>query len=66
MSAADVRQPTLVLASRKDGSVDMAHAEHLVATLRNARLVEVGTPSHLLWLGEGAEKTRSAITDFLR
>ena len=63
---ADVHRPTLVLASRQDGSVDMAHPEHLAAALRHARLVEVGTPSHLLWLGEGAEQTRSAITDFLR
>jgi pimeloyl-ACP methyl ester carboxylesterase len=62
----DVRQPVLVLASRNDGSVGMEHPEHLVATLPSARLVEVGTPSHLLWLGEGADKTRSAITDFLR
>jgi pimeloyl-ACP methyl ester carboxylesterase len=64
--AADVRQPTLVLASRFDGSVGMEHPEHLVATVPNARLVEVGTPSHLLWLGEGAEETRSALTDFIR
>ena len=64
--AADVGQPALVLASRQDGSVGMEHPEHLVATLPHARLVEVGTPSHLLWLGEGAEQTRSAIADFLR
>ena len=63
--AADVRQPALVLASRNDGSVGMEHPEHLVATLPHARLVEVGTPSHLLWLGESADETRSAITDFL-
>ena len=54
------------MASRNDGSVAMEHPEHLVATLPNARLVEVGTPSHLLWLGEYADQTRAAITDFLR
>ncbi len=63
---ADVRQPTLVLASRNDGAVALEHPEHLVATLPDARLVEVGTPSHLLWLGEGAEQTRAAVIDFLR
>jgi pimeloyl-ACP methyl ester carboxylesterase len=63
---ADVGQPTLVLASRQDGSVGMEHPEHLVATVPDARLVEVGTPSHLLWLGEGADQTHSAIADFLR
>jgi pimeloyl-ACP methyl ester carboxylesterase len=64
--AADVRQPTLILASRQDGSVSMEHPEHLAATVPHARLVEVVTPSHLLWLGEGAEGTRSALTDFIR
>jgi pimeloyl-ACP methyl ester carboxylesterase len=64
--AADVRRPTLVLASRNDGSVGIEHAEHVVATVADARLVEVPTPSHLLWLGEGADSTRAAITDFLR
>jgi pimeloyl-ACP methyl ester carboxylesterase len=62
----DVRQPVLVLASRNDGSVGMEHPEHLVATLPSARLVEVGTPSHLLWLGEGADGTSGAMTDFLQ
>jgi pimeloyl-ACP methyl ester carboxylesterase len=61
----DVRQPVLVLASRRDGSVGMEHPEHLAASLADARLVEVGTPSHLLWLGEGADETRSAIREFV-
>ena len=60
----DVHQPTLVLASRQDGSVDMAHPEHLAAALRDARLVEVGTPSHLLWLGEGPEKSAAPSRTF--
>jgi pimeloyl-ACP methyl ester carboxylesterase len=63
---ADVRQPTLILASRQDGSVGMEHPEHLAATVPHARLVEVRTPSHLLWLGEGADETRDATTDFLQ
>jgi pimeloyl-ACP methyl ester carboxylesterase len=62
---ADVRQPTLILASRQDGSVGMEHPEHLAATVPHADLVEVATPCHLLWLGEGADQTRSAITGFL-
>lgn len=63
---ADVRQPTLVLASRQDGSVGMEHPEHLATAVPNARLVEVGTPTHLLWLGESADQTRTAISGFLR
>jgi pimeloyl-ACP methyl ester carboxylesterase len=62
---ADVSQPTLVVASRYDGSVAAEHSEHLVATLPDARLVEVDTPTHILWLGQGAEQTRAAMTEFL-
>lgn len=62
---ADVRQPALVVASRYDRSVAAEHPRHLVATLPQARLVEVETPTHILWLGQGAEQTRAAIRDFL-
>ena len=62
---AEVRQPTLVVASRNDGSVDAEHPRHLAATLPRARLVEVDTPTHILWLGEGADQTRNAVSDFL-
>ena len=62
---ARVRQPTLVVASRYDGSVAPDHPRRLIETLPNARLVEVDTPTHILWLGHGAEQTRAAITQFL-
>jgi pimeloyl-ACP methyl ester carboxylesterase len=63
--SADVRQPTLILATHLDGSVGLEHPEHLVAALPDARLVDVGTPSHLLWLGEGSERTRQEVQSFL-
>jgi pimeloyl-ACP methyl ester carboxylesterase len=63
--AADVRQPTLVVASRFDKSVAAKHPRQLAAALSRARLVEVDTPTHILWLGRGAEQTRAAIADFL-
>jgi pimeloyl-ACP methyl ester carboxylesterase len=63
--SADVRQPTLLLATHLDGSVGLEHPEHLAATLPDARLVDVGTPSHLLWLGEGSERTRQEVQTFL-
>lgn len=63
--SAQVTQPTLVLASPNDGSVDPTHPQHLVDVLPNARLVEVPTPCHVLWLGEGSEETASALGDFL-
>jgi pimeloyl-ACP methyl ester carboxylesterase len=64
--SADVGQPTLILATHLDGSVGLDHPEHLVRTLADARLVDVGTPSHLLWLGEGSERTRQEVQTFLR
>jgi pimeloyl-ACP methyl ester carboxylesterase len=61
-----VAQPTLILASRNDGAVGFDHAEHLAATMRHATLVEVDTPTHLLWLGAGSDHTAAAIHSFLR
>ena len=49
--SSDVGQPTLILATRNDGAVSFDHAEYLAATLPGATLVEVDTPTHLLWLG---------------
>ena len=60
----DVAQPTLILATRNDGAVSFDHAEHLAATLPHAKLVEVDTPTHLLWLGEGSDRTAAAINAF--
>ena len=62
----DVGQPTLILATRNDGAVSFDHAEHLAATIRHATLVEVDTPTHLLWLGEGSDHTAAAIQSFMR
>lgn len=61
----DVAQPTLILATRNDGAVSFDHAEYLFATLPDATLVEVGTPTHLLWLGDGSDRTAAAITSFI-
>jgi len=52
------------LATRNDGAVSFDHAEHLAATLPHAKLVEVDTPTHLLWLGEGSDRTAAAINAF--
>jgi pimeloyl-ACP methyl ester carboxylesterase len=61
-----VGQPTLILATRNDGAVSFDHAEHLAATMRHAKLIEVDTPTHLLWMGEGWDQTAAAIQSFLR
>jgi pimeloyl-ACP methyl ester carboxylesterase len=62
----DVAQPVLILATRTDGAVSFDHAEHLDAALRHATLVEVDAPTHLLWLGEGSDRTAAAIHSFMK
>ncbi len=62
---ARVRQPTLVLATPHDGSVAWRHPQHLADTLPDARLIRVPTPTHLLWLGEGSDRTVAAAREFL-
>ena len=61
----DVVQPTLILATRNDGAVSFDHAEYLAATLPDPTVVEVHTPTHLLWLGEGSDCTAAAIRSFI-
>lgn len=61
-----VGQPTLILATRNDGAVSFDHAEHLAATMRHAKLIEVDTPTHLLWMGEGSDQTAAAIHSYMR
>lgn len=63
--SSDVGQPTLILATRNDGAVSFDHAGYLAVTLSDATLVEVDTPTHLLWLGDGSDRTAAAITSFI-
>jgi len=60
-----VSQPTLVMASRRDGSVPFEHAEELVRLIPDARLVTSEAPSHLLWFGGPAGDPDDAIRAFL-
>jgi len=48
---ADVGQPTVVVATSKDGGVPFAHAESLAGAVRHAELVESRADSHFIWLG---------------
>lgn len=63
--AARLRQPTLVIASRDDGSVSYAHAQSLADTIPNARLITSTAPSHMIWLGDDYPDIATTITDFL-
>jgi pimeloyl-ACP methyl ester carboxylesterase len=56
----------LILATRNDGAVSFEHAEALAATLPNVQFVEIDTPTHLLWLGKGSDRTAGAIDSFIR
>jgi hypothetical protein len=47
----DVSQPTLVIATRNDGSVPFAHARSLTQAIPHATLVESQADSHFIWLG---------------
>ena len=57
--------PTLVTASRYDAGVAWEHAEDFLATIPNARLVEIPAASHLFWIGPTKSQMISTIRQFL-
>ncbi|MDR7300343.1 alpha/beta fold hydrolase [Haloactinomyces albus] len=61
----EITRPTLVIASRKDGSVPFAHAESLVSGIRRAELVESDSESHFLWFGSDYPAVADRIRRFL-
>ncbi|GAA4965353.1 alpha/beta hydrolase [Nonomuraea thailandensis] len=63
--AAQVSQPTLVIATRHDRSVPFAHAESLVATIPRAELVVSQADSHMIWFGPDYPRVAARIVDFL-
>lgn len=62
---AEVAQPTLVIASRNDGSVPFAHAEALAAMLPHGDLLESNADSHFIWLGRDWPAISGEIRGFL-
>jgi pimeloyl-ACP methyl ester carboxylesterase len=60
-----VSQPTLVMASRSDGSIPFEHAEQLTRLIPNAALFVSGAPSHLLWYGGPHNELDDIIHEFL-
>jgi pimeloyl-ACP methyl ester carboxylesterase len=63
--AARLRQPTLVIATRDDGSVSYAHAQSLAQAIPNARLITSTAPSHMIWLSDDYPAIAATITEFL-
>ncbi|MGC7102778.1 alpha/beta fold hydrolase [Amycolatopsis lurida] len=63
--ADEVSQPTLVIASRKDGAVAFTHAEATAAAVRHGRLVESDADSHFIWFSQDWPAISDTIRDFL-
>ena len=61
-----VRCPTLVTGSPHDRGVSFAHAEDLAASIPDAVLVELESPTHLFWIGPGRARLVSIIRSFLQ
>lgn len=61
----EVRQPALVIATRKDGGVPFANAESLVASIRGAQLIESEAATHLIWFGRDYPVIVERISRFL-
>jgi pimeloyl-ACP methyl ester carboxylesterase len=61
-----VRCPTIVTGSRHDRGVSFAHAEDFAASIPDAVLVELESPSHLFWIGPGRARLVSIIRSFLQ
>ncbi len=62
---ADVRQPTLIIATRNDGAVPFAHAESLAAAIRGSELVVSDAESHVIWLSRDYPAIAERIRTFL-
>ncbi|MGI5143813.1 alpha/beta fold hydrolase [Streptomyces sp. CA-106110] len=61
----EVGQPTLVIATRKDGAVPFAHAQSLAAVIAHAELVESQADSHFIWFGHDWPTIAETIRTFL-
>lgn len=61
----EVACATLITASRFDAGVAWHHAEDFLATIPNARLVEIPAASHLFWIGPTKPQLISAISEHL-
>jgi pimeloyl-ACP methyl ester carboxylesterase len=62
---ADVRQPTLVIASPHDAAVPYAHARSLAAAIQHAELVTSQAGSHFIWFSGDYPQVADRIRGFL-
>lgn len=61
----EITQPTLIIASRYDGSVPPSHAESLAAGIPHAELVQSEADSHLIWYSSDYAVIAERIDQFL-
>jgi pimeloyl-ACP methyl ester carboxylesterase len=62
---AAIDQPTLVIATRRDGGVPFDHARSLASSIRHAELIESRAHSHFVWLDAGWPVIAERIREFL-
>jgi pimeloyl-ACP methyl ester carboxylesterase len=61
----EISQPTLIISSRHDGSVPLAHAEALAGGIPQAELVVSEADSHFIWFGTDYPMITDRIGRFL-
>lgn len=64
-AVSNVRCTTLVTGSPHDRGVSFAHAQDFAASIPDADLVELDSPSHLFWIGPGRARLASIVRSFL-
>jgi pimeloyl-ACP methyl ester carboxylesterase len=62
---ANIRCPTLLLYSTRDGVVDYTHARFALERIQTAKLVDVATDSHLMWFGPNSDRVDQELITFL-
>lgn len=63
--ASQVTQPTLIIASRKDGAVPFVHAQSLAAGIPHAEQILSDSASHFIWFAHDYPLIANQIRDFL-
>jgi pimeloyl-ACP methyl ester carboxylesterase len=61
-----IAAPTLVIASRYDGSVDISHATYAADYIPNAELFVSPAESHLMWFSSYNEAIEEKMCAFLQ
>ncbi|MFI9561568.1 alpha/beta fold hydrolase [Nonomuraea endophytica] len=64
-ATSQVTQPTLIIASRKDGAVPFAHAQSLAAGIAHAEQIVSDADTHFIWFAHDYPAIADKITSFL-